>query len=167
MGYWGSQPAQVIQIGRDWYSLPHRSNLLIALDGPIMQAMLGQDEFAPFLDQVRAEWTNELNAEGQPESLRLLIARLIPRITPSQCATESAFPSTSSGRESIARQNDATLRAISQEATLTSLPHHFANGLPPDAPCRRASPPVLAIPAHHPYQPSRACHGIRGAAPSY
>jgi hypothetical protein len=105
-------------------NLPHRANLLIALDGPIMQTMLGQDEFAPFFDQLRAEWSAELDAEGQPESLRLLIARFDPANYTFALRDGRRVPVDFQWPDPIAQQNAESLRSLADEMRVTQLPHH-------------------------------------------
>jgi hypothetical protein len=78
MGFWGMQPRMLIEIGRQWYAMPHRRNLLIFLDGGIVHTMIGAEELGPFFAELRADWASKLDAEGEPESLRLLIERFNP-----------------------------------------------------------------------------------------
>ncbi len=78
MGYWGLQPARIIELGREWFAMPHRRNLLVYLNGGIIETMMGDEHQWPFFEELRADWTTKLDAQGEPQSLRLLIERFNP-----------------------------------------------------------------------------------------
>jgi hypothetical protein len=54
MGYRGSQPRLMIEIGRRWYSMPYRRNLLIYLNGGIIETMIGDEGHGPFFEGLQA-----------------------------------------------------------------------------------------------------------------
>jgi hypothetical protein len=49
LGYWGLQPRLMIEIGRRWYGMPHRHNVLIYLGGGIRhdRARVDQSSLGP------------------------------------------------------------------------------------------------------------------------
>jgi len=76
MGFWGFQPATLIELARAWYAMPHRRDLMIYLGGAVVGTMMGDEEHWPFFEQLRADWAREVG--GEPASLRLLIERFNP-----------------------------------------------------------------------------------------
>jgi len=49
MGYWGHQPAAMIELGRAWFAMPHRRNLLAYLGGAVVETMIGDEETVAIL----------------------------------------------------------------------------------------------------------------------
>jgi hypothetical protein len=68
----------MIELGREWYAMRHRRDLLMFLNGGVIQTMMGDDQHYPFFDELRSDWTGKLDAQGEPKSLRLLIERFNP-----------------------------------------------------------------------------------------
>ena len=122
MGYWASQPAQIIALGREWFAMPHRRNLLLYLNGGIVDTMIGDKVHWPFFEQLRAEWSALLDAQGEPEGLRLLIERLNPENYTFEMREGRRVPVGFEWPESIARQNAEDLRKLGRRQTLTHLP---------------------------------------------
>jgi len=122
MGYWASQPAQIIALGREWFAMPHRRNLLLYLNGSIVDTMIGDKVHWPFFEQLRAEWSALLDAQGEPEGLGLLIERLNPENYTFEMREGRRVPVGFEWPESIARQNAEDLRKLGQRQRLTHLP---------------------------------------------
>jgi hypothetical protein len=72
---WGMQSAKLIELAREWYGLTHRRFLFRDV---AVRIMLGREELRSFFDELRIDWTARHDAQGEPESLRLLIERLNP-----------------------------------------------------------------------------------------
>src|SRR5262249_53863778 len=77
-GLWGNQPQIIVQLAQQWYRLPHRVQPLAGIGGPVMQTMIGQEEFRTFFDELRASWSADLETEDEADRLRLLIERFNP-----------------------------------------------------------------------------------------
>lgn len=122
MGYWGMQPRLMIEIGRRWYAMPHRRSVLIYLTGGIVDTVIGDEEHWPFLEELRADWTSQLDAEGEPESLRLLIERLNPANYTFEMRDGKRVPAGFQWPEAIERRNAADLQRIGAESTVMRLP---------------------------------------------
>jgi hypothetical protein len=129
MGYWGSEPATIIELGREWYAMPHRRDFLVFLNGGIVQTMIGDDKHYPFFDELRADWTGKLDAQGEPESLRLLIERFNPANYRFEVRDGKRVPVDFQWPEAIARQNAEDLRRIGAESTVMTLPQRCRDRL--------------------------------------
>jgi alpha-D-ribose 1-methylphosphonate 5-triphosphate synthase subunit PhnL len=136
-GYWGRQPAQFIEAARTWYRLPHRSAALLALEGPIAQALLGQEQLSPLFEEFRSCWKDQLQGD-EPNHLRLLIERLDPKNYTFEQRGNELVPVDFNWPEAIAQENAEAVRKLAQQQTLTQLPwrcREFLNKgtpLPPD-----------------------------------
>jgi hypothetical protein len=129
MGYWGSQPAMIIELGRQWYAMPHRRNLLIYLNGGIVDTMIGDEEHWPFFAEVRDDWTGKLDAQGEPESLRLLIERFNPANYTFEVRDGKRVPVSFQWPEAIERRNAEDLQRINAESTVMNLPQRCRDRL--------------------------------------
>ena len=78
MGYWGRESPRIIAVAREWFNMPHRRDMLAAPQGGIIKTMMGVEDNYPFFKQLRADWARDLNAEGEPGRLKLLIERFDP-----------------------------------------------------------------------------------------
>jgi hypothetical protein len=123
MGYWGLQPAMMIELGRRWYAMPHRRNLLIFLQGGIVDTMIGDEEHHPFFAELRADWTGKLDAQGEPESLRLLIERFDPANYTFELRDGKRVPVGFEWPQAMARRNEEDLQRIAEHSHVTGLPH--------------------------------------------
>ena len=79
LGSWTLETPQLITLARDWYGMPHRRQMLISWDGPVIGTMMVRDESHEFFDELRAEWSPRLDEHGDPSSLRYLIERMNPQ----------------------------------------------------------------------------------------
>lgn len=129
MGYWGMQPRLMIEIGRRWYAMPHRHNFLIYLTGGIVDTMIGDEEHRPFLEELRADWTSQLDADGEPESLRLLIERFNPANYTFETRDSRRVPVGFQWPEAIERRNTEDLQRIGAESTVMRLPQRCRDRL--------------------------------------
>jgi hypothetical protein len=139
MGYWGLETATIIELGRQWYAMPHRRNLLIYLNGGIIDTRMGDEEHWPFFEELRADWTAKLDAQGgEPERLRLLIERFNPANYTFEVRDGKRVPIGFQWPEAIERRNAEDLRRIGAETTVMNLPQrcrdrlNAAQPLPPD-----------------------------------
>ena len=99
--------------------------------------MLGHEQYATLLEDVRSHWKSKLQ-QNEPEHLRLLIERLDPgNYTFEQRGNEVA-PTDFNWPEAIAQKNADALRAMAEEHAISMLPwrgREFLNKgtpLPPD-----------------------------------
>jgi hypothetical protein len=129
LGYWGLQPRLMIEIGRRWYGMPHRRNLLIYLNGGVIETMIGDEEHGPFFEGLRADWSRELDAQGQPETLRLLIERFNPANYTFEMRDGKQVPVGFQWPEAIERRNTEDLRRIGAESMLMRLPQRCRDRL--------------------------------------
>ena len=68
LGFWGYQPAAMIALGRAWYQLPHRKQMLLYIGGGIVETLVADEAEWPFLGQLRSEWVSDLNGEEPARS---------------------------------------------------------------------------------------------------
>jgi hypothetical protein len=129
LGYWDLQPRLMIELGRRWYGMPHRRNLLIDLHGGIVETMIGDEEQGPFLERLRAEWGRELDAQGEPETLRLLIERFNPANYTFEMRDGRRVPVGFQWPEAIERRNAEHLQRIGAESTVMRLPQRCRHRL--------------------------------------
>jgi SpoVK/Ycf46/Vps4 family AAA+-type ATPase len=122
MGYWGSQPSQLITLAQDWHRLPHRSEALLGPTGPIARTMLGHEAFHNFFAEVRTAWTKGISPDQDSEHLRLLIERITPSNYTFKLDGEDTVPVGFQWPDAIARKNEQDLRRIAEQQTITLLP---------------------------------------------
>jgi hypothetical protein len=79
LGSWIVESPQLTNLARDWYGLPHRRQMLISWDGPVIGTMMVRDECHQFFGALRTQWSPQLNEHGDPSSLRYLIERMNPQ----------------------------------------------------------------------------------------
>ena len=109
--------------------MPHRRNLLIYLNGDIVDTMIGDEEHWPFFAEVRADWTGKLAAQGEPESLRLLIERFNPANYTFEVRDGKRVPFSFQWPEAIERRNAEDLQRIGAESTVMNLPQRCRDRL--------------------------------------
>jgi hypothetical protein len=122
LGYWGHQPAAMIELGREWFAMPHRRNLVAYLGGAVVGTMMGDEEQWPFFEQLRAEWTAQLDVQGRPKTLRLLIERFNPANYTFEMRDGKRVPVNFQWPDILARQNTEDQQKIGQRSTVTSFP---------------------------------------------
>ena len=138
-GFWGRNLPRIIAVAREWFTMPHRRDMLAGVGGGIIQTTMGDEENYPFLDGLRAQWARDLNAEGEPETLRLLIERFNPANYTFEVRDGRRVPVDFQWPEAIARKNAEDLQRIGRDRTLTSFPSNAANVSTPVPRCRRSS----------------------------
>jgi hypothetical protein len=79
LGSWMLESPQLTSLARDWYGMPHRRQMLISWDGPVIGTMMVRDECHQFFGELRAQWSPKLDERGDPSSLRYLIERMNPQ----------------------------------------------------------------------------------------
>jgi hypothetical protein len=121
-GFWGRESPRIIAVAREWFTMPHRRDMLAGLGGGIIQTMMGDEENYPFLDGLRVQWAGGLNAEGEPETLRLLIERFNPANYTFEVRDGRRVPVDFQWPEAIARKNAEDRQRIGRDQTLTTLP---------------------------------------------
>jgi hypothetical protein len=122
MGYWGRESPRVIAVAREWFTMPHRRDMLAAPQGGIIQTMMGVESNYPFFRQLRSDWARDLNAEGEPERLKLLIERFDPANYTFEVREGKRVPVGFDWPEAIARKNAQDLQRIGKHQAITSLP---------------------------------------------
>jgi hypothetical protein len=120
-GYWGSQPAQLIEVARKWYSLPHRFEALLAPEGPIARTMLGHEQFSSFFENIRSHWGEQLD-ESEPNNCRLLMERIDPHNYTFERRGNEIVPTDFDWPAAIAQENAEAIRGLEQQQILAQLP---------------------------------------------
>lgn len=126
-GAWFNQPQQLIAMARQWHSLPHRKEFLLAANGIVPRTMLSKPEYRPFFEAVRKRWQAELDAEGEPEELLLLIERITPGNYTFPAEGDPNQEIDFQWPEAIARKNEEDLRQLDRNTAITQLPIRCMN----------------------------------------
>jgi hypothetical protein len=64
---WGSQPAALTELAREWFAMPHRRNLLAYLNGGVVTNLVSDEQHWPFLQGLRvgpASWMPKASPRG-------------------------------------------------------------------------------------------------------
>jgi hypothetical protein len=137
---WGLQQGSLIDLAKEWYGLPHRTIFFQRL---AIRIMLSTENFRPFFAELRADWNKQLDEEGQPNDLRLLIERFNPdnyTLTPAKNGVSQAefhWP------EEIERENEPSLRHSQEQMQLMNLPWQCRDILDKDIPLSPKQIPYL------------------------
>jgi hypothetical protein len=124
-GYWGGQAPRLFTLAQQWHQLPHRSERLLTLNGPIARTMLGHQEFRAFFEEVRSAWKAALQqeeGEEEPGHLCLLVERLDPANYTFEKRGNEIVAVDFNWPEAIARQNEEDLRKLAEKQTISQLP---------------------------------------------
>lgn len=116
---WSFKPGNLMELVKEWYSLPHRTILFQHL---AIWIMLSFKDLQPFFAEVRADWNKQLNEEGEPNTLRLLIERFNPgnyTLTPAVDGTTQAEFHWS---QEMDKENETSLRHSQEQFQLMNLP---------------------------------------------
>jgi hypothetical protein len=65
MGLWAYQPRALIELGRAWYRMPHRQNMLLYIGGGIVETLVANEAERPFLAQLRSGWVADLGGDNR------------------------------------------------------------------------------------------------------
>jgi hypothetical protein len=91
--------------------------------------MIGDEEQGPFFEELRADWSRELDAQGEPETLRLLIERFNPANYTFEMRDDKRVPVGFQWPEAIERRNTEDLQRIGAESTVMRLPQRCRDRL--------------------------------------
>src|SRR5205823_2924979 len=116
---WGMQPPRLAALAREWYGMPHRAHLFRDVATSLM---LLHQELRPFFEEVRAVWRRQLDEEGGPESLQLLIERLNPQNYTEQPQADGSVRFVFAWPEEIQRRNDADQPKSDAQSRLLMFP---------------------------------------------
>jgi hypothetical protein len=142
-GYWVHQSAAMIELGREWFAMPHRRNLVAYLGGAVVETMMGDEEQWPFFEQLRAEWTAQLDTQEGPKSLRLLIERFNPANYTFEVRDGNRVPVDFQWPDILSRQNAEEQQKIGQRSTVTRFPWQCRQQLDAGSPLTREQIPVF------------------------
>ena len=132
LGFWGYQPAAMIALGRDWYQMPHRKQMLVYIGGGIVETLVADEAERPFLGQLRSGWVSDLNGEEPPEALRLLGERLNPDNYTFETRDRKRVPVSFDWPEEVKQRNQQDLQRIATDQTFTSFPFRMRRLLDSD-----------------------------------
>ena len=132
LGFWGYQPAAMIALGRDWYQMPHRKQMLVYIGGGIVETLVADEAERPFLGQLRSGWVSDLNGEEPPEALRLLGERLNPDNYTFETRDRKRVPVSFDWPEVVKQRNQQDLQRIATDQTFTSFPFRMRRLLDSD-----------------------------------
>jgi hypothetical protein len=121
-GYWGGQAPRLIALAVAWHRLPHRSEPLLTVGGPIARTMLGYPQFRDFFEEVRSAWKAALKPEEDADHLRLLIERLDPGNYTFEQRDNEIVAVDFNWPEAIAEENAQSLRELAERQRITQFP---------------------------------------------
>jgi hypothetical protein len=117
---WGMEPQKLAAAALKWYTLRHRRQFLRDI---MARIMLFRKELRPFFEELRTDWRTRLDAQGRPESLRLLIERLNPEnYKEGRPDEEGKVPAIFKWPEEIERKNAEDMVRRNREMQLRGLP---------------------------------------------
>ncbi|MEH2549987.1 hypothetical protein V1283_006632 [Bradyrhizobium sp. AZCC 2262] len=132
IGLWAYQPGAMIELGRAWYRMSHRQDMLLYIGGGIVETLVADEAERPFLAQLRAGWISDLNGEEQPEALRLLSERLDPGNYIFEVRDGKRVAVSFDWSEEVKQKNQEDLRRIATDQTITSFPFQMRQLLDSD-----------------------------------
>ena len=132
MGLWAYQPHAMIELGRAWYQMPHRKDLLLYIGGGIIETLVANEGERPFLAQLRSGWISDLNGEETPETLRLLSERLNPDNYTFETRDGKRVAASFDWSEEVKQKNQEDLRRIATDQTITNFPFQMRQLLDSD-----------------------------------
>ena len=112
----------MIELGRAWYQMPHRKDLLLYIGGGIIETLVADEAERPFLAQLRSGWVSDLNGEEQPEGLRLLSERLNPDNYTFETRDGKRVAVSFDWSEEVKQKNQEDLQRIATDQTITNFP---------------------------------------------
>lgn len=132
MGLWANQPRPMIDLGRAWYRMPHRQDLLLYIGGGIVETLIADEAERAFLAQLRAGWVSDLNGEETPEALRLLSERLNPDNYSFETRDGKRVAVSFDWSEEVKQKNEEDLQRIATDQTITNFPFQMRRLLDSD-----------------------------------
>jgi hypothetical protein len=122
IGLWAYQPRAMIELGRAWYRMPHRKDMLLYIGGGIVDTLVADEAQRSFLARLRSGWVSEFDGEEPPESLRLLSERLNPDNYTLETRDGKRVAVSFDWSEAVKQKNQEDLQRIVTDQTVTSLP---------------------------------------------
>jgi hypothetical protein len=122
MGFWGYQPRAMIALGRAWYQMPHRKDMLIYIDGGIVKTLITDEAQSPFLAELRSAWVSEFDGKELPETVRLLCERLNPENYAFETQDGKGVAVSFDWSEAVKKKNQEDLERIATDQTITGFP---------------------------------------------
>ena len=122
IGLWAYQPRAMIELGRAWYQMPHRKDMLLYIGGGIVDTLVADEAQRSFLAQLRSGWVSEFDGEEPPESLRLLSERLNPDNYTFETRDGKRVAVSFDWSEAVKQKNQEDLQRIATDQTVTSFP---------------------------------------------
>jgi hypothetical protein len=132
MGLWAYQPHAMIELGRAWYQMPHRKDLLLYIGGGIVETLVADEAERHFLAQLRSGWVTDLNGEQMPESLRRLSERLNPDNYTFETRDGKRVAVSFDWSEELKPQTQEDLQRIATDQTVTNFPFQMRQVLDSD-----------------------------------
>ncbi|WP_315837572.1 ATP-binding protein [Bradyrhizobium prioriisuperbiae] len=132
MGLWTYQPRAMIELGRAWYRMPHRQNMLLYIGGGIVETLVADEAERPFLAQLRLGWVADLNGEEMPESLRLLSERLNPDNYTFEMRNGKRVAVSFDWSEEVKQKNQEDLQRITTDQTIANFSNQMRQLLDSD-----------------------------------
>lgn len=122
MGLWTYQPRAMIELGRAWYRMPHRQDMLLYIGGGIVETLVTNEAERPFLAQLRSGWVSDLNGEEPPEVIRLLSERLNPDNYTFETRDGKRVAASFDWSDAVRLKNQEDLQRIATDQMITGLP---------------------------------------------
>ncbi|UWU76212.1 hypothetical protein N2603_41100 [Bradyrhizobium huanghuaihaiense] len=132
MGLWSYQPRAMIELGRAWYRMPHRQDMLLYIGGGIVETLVTNEAERPFLAQLRSGWVSDLNGEEPQEVLQLLSERLNPDNYTFETRDGKRVAATFDWSDAVKQKNHEDLQRIATDQTITSFPFQIRQFLDSD-----------------------------------
>lgn len=122
IGLWAYQSRAMIELGRAWYRMPHRKDMLLYIGGGIVDTLVADEAQRSFLAQLRSGWVSEFDGEEPPESLRLQSERLNPDNYTFETREGKRVAVSFDWSEAVKQKNQEDLQRIATDQTVTSFP---------------------------------------------
>ena len=132
IGLWAYQPRAMVELGRAWYQMPHRKDMLIYIGGGIVETLVADEAERPCLAELRSGWVSDLNGEEPPEALRLLSERLNPDNYTFETRDGRRVAVSFDWSEKVKQKNQEDLRRIATNQTITAFPFQMRQLLDSD-----------------------------------
>jgi hypothetical protein len=132
MGLWTYQPPAMIELGRAWYRMPHRQDLLLYIGGGIVETLVADEAERPFLAQLRSEWVSDLNGDEPPEALRLLSERVNPDNYTFETRDGKRVAASFDWSKEVKQKNQEDLQRIATDRTIINFPFQMRQLLDSD-----------------------------------
>jgi hypothetical protein len=132
MGLWAYQPRAMIELGRAWYRMRHRQDMLVYIGGGIVETLVADEAERSFLAQLRSGWVAELSGQEMPETLRLLSERLNPDNYTFEVRDRRRVAVSFDWSDEVKQKNQEDLQRIATDQTITNFPFQMRQLLDSD-----------------------------------